>query len=117
MQAVSGGVAENILSAGFDTTRQPVPATTPKELENFKVVYHPYAGTVRLKWTGDANAHFNQVEMQYKQGEPWVIVATTRRNGIVIGQLETDHLYSFRVFAVGSAGNGPMSDMISAKAA
>ena len=117
VQALSGGDAGKILSAGFDVARTPKRLGVPGEPLGFKAVHTPYESAVKLHWLGQEAAHFYQIEQLEQDGRTWTVVVTTTRISHSLSGLVSGQRYSFRVHAVGAAGPGPASYVVQAKAA
>ena len=117
VQALSGGDAGKILSAGFDVARTPKRLGVPGVTYGFKALHTPYESVVKLRWLGQEAAHFYQIEQLGQDGSTWTVVATTTRISHSLSGLVSGQRYSFRVHAVGAAGPGPVSYVVQAKAA
>ncbi len=116
VQVASGGDSEKILGAGFDVVRKAQRQPLPGEIQDFQAVYTPYAASAKLRWTGQEVAKFYQIEQLDENGK-WTLVATTTRTVHTIKCLVSGQRYSFRVFAIGTAGASPASQVVETKAA
>ncbi len=116
VQAASGGDPVKILSAGFDVARKPQRQALPNELDNFQAVYTPFDNAAKFRWLGQEAAKFYQMEQLEEDGS-WSVVATTTRTTHTVKGLISGKRYSFRAYAVGTAGTGPASQVVEAKAA
>lgn len=116
VQTASGGVAETILSAGFDTVKRPEHHPAPQEPQKLEALLTAYEGNIKLRWAHDKYADYYQVQMLDEKGEFAVVSTTTRANHTLTG-LESGTKYTLRVVAVNTAGTSPASEPIIAKAA
>ncbi|MBL0129274.1 MAG: fibronectin type III domain-containing protein [Flavobacteriales bacterium] len=106
------------ITSGFEPVRKPEPITLGVPVKVMATVSE-YAECVDLDWQRVPGATMYHVYMG--EGDPatitWNFVgASTRRNRRVAG-LVSGKLYSFRIAAVGAAGEGPASEIVSSRAA
>ena len=116
VQTASGGVAEVILSAGFDTVKRPEHHPAPNEPQKLEALLTAYEGSIKLRWATDKHADYYQVEL-VDDKEVFEVVATTTRANHMLTGLESGRKYTIRVVAVNTAGTSPASEPIIAKAA
>ena len=120
VQTTSGGDKELILSAGFDTRREPSPQGLLPAPGNVRAEVSPYKGRLIARWDGVAGRSIYKLYMT--TGDPtvdtgWELLAETGKTRFVVDGLESFRTYSFRVVAVGTEGNSVPSDHASATAA
>lgn len=114
----SGSDLVMALSSGFEQVRKPEPAIlgTP---ENVRSKPSAYKGCVDTGWDRVPGARMYQVEMC--EGDPdkgtWAAVGTSSRASLRAKGLVSGGLYSFRVKALGAAGEGPVSEIVTSRAA
>ncbi|MEO8068769.1 MAG: fibronectin type III domain-containing protein [Flavobacteriales bacterium] len=116
VQIASGGDEMKILSGGWDVVKQPEQGELPAMPDNFKSIYTPYDGNVKMHWRGNKLAIYYQLEMLDDKGL-WVVATTTSKCTTLVGGLTSGKEYSFRVFAMGAKGASPITDGLVAKAA
>lgn len=116
VQTLSGGDVEKILSAGFDVIRKPERKGVPGEPQGFEPVYTPYQTAVKFRWQGQDAVRFFQLEQLDENGK-WSVAATTTRTTHTIKGLVSGKRYSFRIYAVGTAGASASSAVVEAMAA
>ncbi len=109
-----------ILSTGFDLRREPAPLGLPPAPTNLRARRGVLGGEVDLIWDSARGRLF--YEAQVNDGDPnveenWRLLVQTSKNRYVATGLRSDHVYYFRVRAVGTAGAGPLSDSAVSKAA
>ena len=118
MQAYARNDRELIVGAGFDVKqkRQPSqPMTAPPRLT---ATCTAYAGHIRLNWGAVKNRYLYAV--WYTTGDPndpasWKLLLQLSKHYHTAEHLTSDVVYFFRVSAIGVLGEGPMSDVASAK--
>ena len=114
----SGSDLEVALSSGFEQVRKPEPAIlgTP---ENVRSRPSAYKGCVDTRWNKVPSARMYQMYMC--EGDPetgkWTAVGTSSRADRRVSGLDSGKLYSFRVAALGAAGEGPLSEIVTSRAA
>ena len=116
VQTASGGDAETIVSAGFDTVKPPAQQPLPGEPQHFEAVYTGFEGAVKFRWAAEKVAAYYQLEMLREDGT-YEVAATTKRSNFTLHGLVSGRQYTFRVYAMGTAGVGPACESINAKAA
>ena len=120
VQATSDGDGDIILSSGFEVVRRatrigklPAPIDLLAKLTDFH-------GQVRLNWSPVHGAHLYQVYMNPTDPNDegaWVSVGSITKSEYLVEGLETGRFYWFRVNAIGTAGESPMSDAAQSLAA
>ncbi len=120
VQAISGGDKAKILSAGFDVRKSAEPVGTLPAPQDLIAHISELTGTIDLDWKRVGGTRIYQVFMT--TGDPtlstgWTKVAMGTKTRIAISNLKTGQFYSFRVNAVGVAGESAMSETAIAMAA
>lgn len=111
-ESVTGGVAEKMLSAGFDVRAEPRPAQPVAQVQDVRVSYNGNPGYSNVRWDREVNADAYLV-----QCSPDPITETSWRN---LGTV-TEAKFSgngatpgvkcwYRVSAVNRLGQGPWSE-------
>lgn len=111
---------EKILRAGFDLHKTPLPVGILEGPQNVQAKRGKLPGEVRLNWKGKRGKLYYELEINAgdtKVPEDWKPLTWTGRNYYTVTGLETDRPYYFRVRAVGTAGQGMLSDVAMCKAA
>lgn len=120
LQAYAHNDRELIVGAGFGVKqkRQPSqPMTAPPELRAWCT---DYPGCIKLHWGRVKNKRM--YHLWYATGDPndpdaWQLLAIVSPNHYTAEQLASDVVHYFRVSALGALGEGPWSDLASAKPA
>ncbi|MEO8590719.1 MAG: fibronectin type III domain-containing protein [Flavobacteriales bacterium] len=116
--AAAGDVAKAV-SSGFELAKTPDPIDHLDAPTKFEGSTAAKAGQVDLRWKGVRGARMYIVYVC--DGDPktgvWKAVGMTSRARFTVSGLITDQLYAFRAAALGVVGEGPVSDIASAKAA
>ena len=106
------------ITSGFEPVRKPEPVILGVPV-NVMATVSEYAESVDLGWKRVPGASMYHVYMG--EGDPatikWSFVGASTRASRRIASLESGKLYSFRVAAVGAAGEGPASEIVSSRAA
>ncbi|QQR87833.1 MAG: fibronectin type III domain-containing protein [Flavobacteriales bacterium] len=117
VNSVAEGDSAIALSSGFDAVTPPAPIVlvAPADL---RARMSAYAGAIDLSWAGVRGAHMYKVQMSSTPDAPasWQTVGTATRRRFTKTDLPANVLYSFRVIALGALGEGPDSEIASAKA-
>lgn len=118
VNSVAEGDSAIALSSGFEAALPPAPIVlaAPAEL---RARMSAYAGAIDLSWARVRGSRLYEVQMTATPDveASWQTVGTTTRRRFVKTDLPANVLYAFRVFATGALGEGPMSEIASAKAA
>lgn len=120
VQATCGSDASTIRSAGFAIKRKrgpSAPVTAPDDMRARRSIL---PGGIDLRWGGVKGKKLYAVYIN--QGDPgrpedWSKLLQTTKNYCTVTELVTDKPYTFRVAALGVLGEGPVSDIATAKAA
>ncbi len=120
VQVASEGKKEVIESAGMDVVRRPEPPALPPAPLNVMATATIYHGEVLVRWGASKGRRI--YKLYQTEGDPsletgWELIAETGKNRMLVKGLERFKTYSFRVVAVGAAGESPASDAASATAA
>lgn len=115
----SGTDLAKAITSGFEPVRTP----SPIELEapvNVRAMYaEGFAGCVELKWRRVAGANIYHVFVG--EGDPanakWTLAGASTRARLRVSELEPGKVFSFYVVALGAAGVGPASEIVSNRAA
>ena len=120
VQAQSAGDRDKIESSGFEVRRSGTPIGIVNAPANMRARSGKMPGEVDIRW--DSVKGRTVYEMWICEGDPkveenWKSLGLTSRNFHTVTVLKTDSRYFLRVNAVGSAGPGPVSNTVIAKAA
>lgn len=120
VQVASEGNKDVILSAGFDVVRRPEPPVLPEAPLKVLAKATIYHGELEVRWGASKGRRL--YKLYQTEGDPsletgWELIAETGKNRMLVKGLERFKTYSFRVVAVGAAGESPASDAASATAA
>lgn len=109
VQTTSGGDEAKILSSGFGVRAQPAPVGPLPAPVDFMPSMGDVPGEVDLSWSAVRGARTYVIECR-EQGTtgPWTSKVATKSRASVAG-LTSGKIYTFRVAAVGAAGQGPWS--------
>lgn len=117
---VANGDEGKIIDGGYEVRKQNTPAAVPPAPVMVDARVSEFTGKVDLTWHG-TGARGYMVYMTDKipeTGNPvWSVVRTTTKSQTSVGNLESGKQYWFRVAALGTAGEGPASDMLMCRAA
>jgi hypothetical protein len=120
VQATSGGDKTKILSAGFDVRKPADRIGVLAAPQALHARISDFRGCIALAWKGVGGTRMYQVyitEGDPKEATGWTMVAVSTRTRILIDNLKTGQFYSFRVNAVGTAGESAYSEPAIAMAA
>ena len=111
---------EKITSTGFSVRPANTPVGMPTAPQNLRAKRGVLGGEVDLRWDREKDRLMYALYMN--AGDPnveggWTLLTQTSKNFHVAEGLTSDHVYYFRVEAIGSAGAGPASDSAVSKAA
>lgn len=120
VQVASEGNKDIILSAGMDVVRRPEPPVLPEAPQKVLAMPTKYHGELEVRWGASKGRRL--YKLYQTEGDPtletgWELIAETGKNRMLVKGLERFKTYSFRVVAVGAAGESPASDAASATAA
>ena len=111
---------EKISSTGFEVRKAPAPVGVPVAPQNLRARRGVLGGEVNVRW--DSVKGRLMYALYINSGDPnveegWTLLLQTSKNYYVAEGLTSDHVYYFRVQAIGVAGTGPVSDSAASKAA
>lgn len=112
VNAVANGHLSTLLSSGFPTNGERIPALVPLRVENVKMTDGRQSGQARLDFAKQRNVLL--YEYQYRKvGDPeWSDrMATSSSRANIIAPLEVAHRYEVRVRAINTQGTGDWSDI------
>jgi len=120
VNSVAGGDLTLALSSGFEEAKGHEPIVKLEASKELRGRPSDYTGQVELRWKLVRGARMYQVYMT--AGDPndttgWSVVGVISRTNHSVGDLESGKFYSFRVTALGAAGEGPFSEIVTSKAA
>ena len=111
--SVAGGDEAKIRGSGYDLRKRGEPIGDLPAPPNLKATFSEVPGRIDLAWGGVHGAHLYQVFMNTTDPDDeaaWKLITMTTRSRHVVLGLTTGKFYWFRVNAVGTAGESPMSD-------
>ncbi len=120
VNSVAAGDVTKAVSSGFELAKKPDPIDQLEAPTNFEGRTATIAGQVDLRWKGVYGARMYFVYVcvgDPTNGGTWKNVGMCSRGRYVVSGLITDKLYTFRVTAIGRVGEGPVSEMVTVKAA
>lgn len=120
VQATCNGDVLTVRSAGFEAKRKrghSLPVAAPGRV---RAKRSDLPGAIDLRWGGVKGKLLYAVHIT--EGDPgvqadWSLLLQTSKNHCTVSGLTTDKRYTFRVVAAGALGEGPVSDIATAKAA
>lgn len=120
VNSVAAGDVDKAVSSGFELAKLPDPIDKLDAPSKFEGTTSAIAGQVDLRWKGVRGARMYQVYIC--DGDPttdgkWTIAGMTSKARFTAKGLITDKKYSFKATAIGVIGEGPASDVVTAKAA
>lgn len=120
IQAASNGDLAKIKSAGCIVRKSPSPIGKLPAPASVVALSTAYAGRIEVRWNGVKGR--NTYSLEVCSGDPnvaanWSLLTLTSKNRHTAEDLVSNTVYHFRVRAIGAAGESPISDAASAKAA
>jgi hypothetical protein len=120
VNSVAAGDVEKAVSSGFDLAKTPDPVDKLEAPSKFEAARGTIAGEVDLRWKGVRGGRLYEVYIC--DGDPtttgvWTSVGMTSKARFTVKGLIRNKAYSFRVTALGTVGEGPVSEMVTAEAA
>ena len=108
------------VTSGFSLAKLPDPVEQLDAPTNYVGGRGNLAGEIKLRWKGVRGARMYQTYIC--EGDPstdgvWRPAGMSSKGRITITGLITDKLYSFKTAALGVVGEGPLSEIATAKAA
>jgi len=120
VNSVAGGDVDKAVSSGFDLAKTPEPLDKLEAPVELSARMSDYAGRIDLRWDRVRGARMYQVYMcmgNVAEGGEWTVVGVCSRAKFEVTDLEANKFFSFRVTALGRIGEGPASEIVTAKAA
>lgn len=119
VNSAADGDVTKAVSSGFDLAKQPDPIDKLDAPINFQGVTGSIAGQVALRWKGVRGGRLYAVYMLVEEGAVgiWKLVGTTSKARFTVKDLVTAKEYEFRAAALGVVGEGPVSQMVTVRAA
>jgi len=118
VNSTSGSDLNMALSSGFEQVQKPQPVTLEAPVK-VRAKVSAFQNCVDMGWKSVPGALMYQVYIA--EGDPatatWAKAGTSSRAGLRVGGLVSGKLYSLRVAALGAAGEGPISEIVSSRAA
>lgn len=120
VNSVAGSDVDVAVSSGFELSKTPDPIDkldAPTKVEGARGTIK---GQIALRWKGVRGGRLYNTYIcdgDPAMGGKWSLAGTSTKAKLTVSGLETDKMYSFRVAALGVVGEGPMSEIVSAKAA
>ncbi len=113
VMSVAGSDEAKILSSGYELRRRGDPIGDLPAPVNLVATFTDFPGRIDLDWDPVYGAHLYQVyqnDLDPNDPAKWKLITMTTASKFVIEGLVTGVYYWFRVNAVGTAGESPMSD-------
>ena len=120
MNSVAGGDLSMALSSGFEEAKGHEPVVELEASQELRGRMSDYTGRVDLRWKTVRGARMYQVYMT--AGDPnnaagREVVGVSSRTTRSASDLDSGKFHSFRVTALGAAGEGPYSEIVTSRAA
>lgn len=118
--SVAGSDEAMILSSGFELRKRGSPIGDLPAPEKLRARFTDQHGQIKLDWSRVQGASLYQVyqnDTDPTKEELWKLLTMTTRSRHMVDGLTTGQYYWFRVNAVGTAGESPMSDPATSLAA
>ncbi len=98
--------------AGMDTKNSGSKWPVPLEPQDFRAKPGKFEGSVYMicKGTQYKKQYVFQMKVETDTGHEWKDIRVQGRNTYLHEELERGKLYTFRVYAINSAGSGPYSN-------
>lgn len=112
VENLSNGDVAIIKKAGMDVKNPASPPQVPSQVLNLSAVEGDSSGKMKLAWKKVKEAKSYNIEVTTDVNTPssWAFKATSTKTKITVNGLISGTKYWFRVYAVGSAGDGAPSD-------
>ena len=120
VNSVAGGDVDKAVSSGFELAKRPEPIEKLDAPLELNAHMSSYAGQIDLRWDSVRGARMYQVYIC--AGDPaiaanWSVVGISSKAKHTVTDLEANKFFNFRVAALGRVGEGPASEVVTAKAA
>lgn len=120
VDAQCGDDAEKIASCAFQVRKRPSPVGLVDAPKNVRALRGKLPGTADLRWDrvkGRLLYNLYICESDPTVEANWKLLLQTSKNFHTATDLTPDAVYYFRAQAIGTAGAGPLSEAVNAKAA
>lgn len=117
VRGVCNGDPVLLESSGFSLAKPIAPLPLPQAPADLQVVRSTTPGLLKVRFKGVRGSQFYRLEMQEEGSTQWTVISTNRRLKHDVEDLTTGKEYSFRVQVNTAAGQSPMSEVVSQKAA
>lgn len=120
VNSVAGGDVDKAVSSGFELAKRPDPIDKLEAPLELNARMSSYAGRIDLRWEKVRGARMYQVYMC--SGDPavpgnWHVAGISSKTKHTVTDLAANTFFNFRVTALGRVGEGPASEVVTAKAA
>ncbi len=120
VNSVAGGDVEKAVTSGFELAKKPDPIDKLEAPSKFEAFSGAINGQVDLRWKGVRGGRLYEVYIC--DGDPtttgvWTKAGMTSKARFTVKDLTRHKAYSFRVAALGTVGEGPLSEIGTAEAA
>ncbi|MBK9175267.1 MAG: fibronectin type III domain-containing protein [Flavobacteriales bacterium] len=120
VNSVAGGDVDKAVSSGFELAKRPDPIDKLNAPVELNARMSSYAGRIDLRWEPVRGARMYQVYMS--AADPavpgnWHVVGISSKAKHTVTDLASNTFFNFRVTALGRIGEGPASEVATAKAA
>lgn len=120
VNSVAGSDVDMAVSSGFELSKSPDPIDKLEAPTKLEGVRGSITGQIALRWKGVRGGRLYNTYIcdgDPAMGGKWSLAGTSTKAKLTVSGLETDKMYSFKVSALGVVGEGPMSEVVLAKAA
>lgn len=120
VNSAAGGDVDKAVSSGFELAKRPEPIDKLEAPQELNARMSSYEGRLDLRWQRVRGARMYQVYMC--SGDPavlanWQVVGVSSKTRHTVSDLAANTFFNFRVTALGRVGEGPASEVVTAKAA
>lgn len=120
VNSAAGGDVDKAVTSGFELAKRPEPIDKLDAPLELSARMSSYQGRIDLKWDRVRGARMYQVYIC--DGDPadatkWTMVGVCSKAKHTVADLEANKFFNFRVTALGRIGEGPASEVVTAKAA
>lgn len=115
VSSIAQGSEVGILSSGFGVVRPSSPAPEPTSPVDVRATMSEHVGRVDLRWSpvDVAVSYHTQWTSDPTNEELWKLVAVSTRSQSKVTALSSGRVAYFRIAAIGTAGMGPWSQVVS----
>ena len=120
VNSVAGGDVDKAVTSGFELAKRPDPIDRLEAPQELSARMSSYAGRIDLHWDKVRGARMYQVYIC--AGDPavaanWSVVGVSGKTRHTVTDLASNTFFNFRITALGRVGEGPASEVVTAKAA